>query len=71
MQKETFLGFVPPMMAQSAKEPFDSGDWIFEIKLDGIEPSQPSTLPASLISGRVTACRWSRNSWRFQKRLPG
>src|SRR3979490_3065494 len=35
MQKKTFPDFVPPMMAQSAKEAFDSPDWIFEIKLDG------------------------------------
>ena len=35
MQKKTFPGFVSPMMAQSAKEPFDAPDWIFEIKFDG------------------------------------
>jgi bifunctional non-homologous end joining protein LigD len=33
--KKTFPEFVPPMMAESAKAPFDSPDWIFEIKLDG------------------------------------
>jgi ATP-dependent DNA ligase len=35
MQKKTFPDFVSPMMAQSAMEPFDSPDWIFEIKPDG------------------------------------
>jgi hypothetical protein len=35
MQKKSFPDLVSPMMAQSAKEPFDSPDWIFEIKLDG------------------------------------
>jgi bifunctional non-homologous end joining protein LigD len=35
MAKKTFPTFVPPMMANSAKEPFDSPDWIFELKLDG------------------------------------
>jgi bifunctional non-homologous end joining protein LigD len=35
MPKKTFPGFVPPMTAESAKTPFDSPDWIFEIKLDG------------------------------------
>ena len=35
MPKKTFPDFVPPMMAESAKNPFDSPDWIFEIKLDG------------------------------------
>jgi hypothetical protein len=29
-----FPTFVPPMMAKSTKAPFDSPDWIFEIKLD-------------------------------------
>jgi len=28
---------VPPMMAESAKAPFDSPHWIFEIKLDGYQ----------------------------------
>jgi hypothetical protein len=32
MLKKTFPEFVPPMMAESAKAPFDSPDWIFEIK---------------------------------------
>jgi ATP-dependent DNA ligase len=35
MAKKTFPSFIPPMMANSAKEPFDSPDWIFEVKLDG------------------------------------
>jgi ATP-dependent DNA ligase len=35
MARPTFPDFVPPMMAESAKAPFDSQDWIFEIKLDG------------------------------------
>jgi hypothetical protein len=35
MLKQTFPDFVPPMMAESAKTPFDSPECIFEIKLDG------------------------------------
>jgi ATP-dependent DNA ligase len=35
MPKKTFPTFVPPMMAESAKAPFNDPDWIFEIKLDG------------------------------------
>ena len=35
MPKNTFPDCVPPMMAESANTPFDSPDWIFEIKLDG------------------------------------
>src|SRR5258708_9300602 len=32
--KKSFPVFVPPMTANSVKEPFDSPDWIFEMKLD-------------------------------------
>jgi hypothetical protein len=35
MTKKSLPKFVQPMMAESAKAPFDSTDWIFEIKLDG------------------------------------
>jgi hypothetical protein len=35
MPKNTFLEFVPPMLAESAKSPFDSPDWIFQIKVYG------------------------------------
>ena len=33
--KRTLPEFVPPPKASSVKEPFDSPDWVFEIKLDG------------------------------------
>jgi bifunctional non-homologous end joining protein LigD len=35
MPKKTLPTFVTPMMAKIAEEPFDSPDWIFEVKLDG------------------------------------
>jgi ATP-dependent DNA ligase len=35
MPNQIFPVFVPPVMAESAKTPLDSPDWIFEIKLDG------------------------------------
>jgi ATP-dependent DNA ligase len=35
MAKPTFPTFVPPIMAESTRAPFDSPDWIFEIELDG------------------------------------
>jgi ATP-dependent DNA ligase len=35
MAKKTFPAFVQPMMAKIAEEPFDSSDWIFEVKLVG------------------------------------
>jgi ATP-dependent DNA ligase len=31
-----FSEFVSPMMAESAKAPFDAMDWIFEIKFGGL-----------------------------------
>ncbi len=35
MPKKQLPQFVAPMQASSAKEQFDSPDWIFETKLDG------------------------------------
>jgi ATP-dependent DNA ligase len=35
MTKNVFQTFLPPMMANSVKEPFDSPEWMFELKLDG------------------------------------
>ena len=35
MPKLTFPDFVLPMMAESAKTPFDAPDWFFEVNLDG------------------------------------
>jgi ATP-dependent DNA ligase len=32
--KKTFPALVPPIMAKTVKAPFDSPEWIFEIKLD-------------------------------------
>jgi hypothetical protein len=42
---KTFPAFVPPMMTESAKAPFDSPDWIFEITLDSywVPGSQSAT----------------------------
>src|SRR6516164_8850363 len=35
MAKKTLPDFIPPMKGESARAPFDSPDWIFEIKLGG------------------------------------
>jgi ATP-dependent DNA ligase len=35
MAKKTVPDFVPPLMANRVKEPFDSAEWMFEVKLDG------------------------------------
>src|ERR1700739_1208216 len=63
MQKKTFPTFVPPMMAESAKAPFDAPDWIFEIKLDGYRA--------------ITVCDaagkphlWSRNGLPLEAKFP-
>ena len=62
MPKKNFPTFVPPMMAESAKAPFDSPDWIFEIKLDGYRAITVFDAAGNRTSGRETACRWKRNS---------
>jgi hypothetical protein len=46
------------MMPGSAKAPFDSPDWIFEIKLDGYRAITVFDSAGSLTSGRGTgSCR--------------
>jgi hypothetical protein len=67
MPKKTFPAFVPPMMAESAKAPFDSPDWIFEIKLDGYRA-------ITVFDSAGKPHLWSRNglpleaSWKSRKR---
>jgi bifunctional non-homologous end joining protein LigD len=63
MPKETFPDFVPPMMAQSAKEPFDSVDWIFEIKLDGYR-----AITVFDAAGKPHV--WSRNALPLEQKFP-
>jgi hypothetical protein len=63
MTKKTLPTFVPPMMAESAKTPFDSPDWIFEIKLDGYR----------VITVFDTAGKphlWSRNGLPLEGKFP-
>ena len=63
MAKKTFPTFVPPMMAESAKAPFDAPDWIFEIKLDGYRA----------ITVFDSACKphlWSRNGLSLEPKFP-
>ena len=63
MQKKTFPDFVSPMMAQSAKEPFDSPDWIFEIKLDGYR-----AITVFDVAGKPHL--WSRNGLPLEQKFP-
>jgi hypothetical protein len=51
------------MMAQSAKEPFDSPDWIFEIKLDGYR-----AVTVFDVAGKPHL--WSRNGLSLEQKFP-
>jgi hypothetical protein len=68
MAKPTFPDFLPPMMAESAKAPFDAPDWIFEIKLDGYRAITVSILPVNRTFGREMAWHWKRNFPPLQPR---
>src|ERR1700693_4941309 len=63
MAKKTFPTFVPPMMANSVKEPFDSPDWIFEVKLDGYRG-----IAVFDVAGKPHL--WSRNGLPLEQKFP-
>src|SRR5260221_10103290 len=63
MPKKTFPAFVPPMMAESAKAPFDSPDWIFEIKLDGYRA-------ITVFDSAGNPHLWSRNGLPLEAKFP-
>ena len=63
MAKKTFPEFVPPMMAESAKKPFDSPDWIFEIKLDGYRA-------ITVFDDAGKPHLWSRNGLSLEGKFP-
>jgi bifunctional non-homologous end joining protein LigD len=63
MSKKMLPEFVPPMMADSAKAPFDSPDWIFEIKLDGYR-----AITVFNAAGRPHL--WSRNGLALEAKFP-
>jgi bifunctional non-homologous end joining protein LigD len=63
MPKKIFPAFVPPMMAESAKTPFDSPDWIFEIKLDGYRA-------ITVFDSAGKAHLWSRNGLPLETKFP-
>src|ERR1700760_1257336 len=56
--------FVPPMMAESTKTPFDSPDWIFEIKLDGYRA-------VTIFDPAGKPHLWSRNGLALEAKFPG
>jgi bifunctional non-homologous end joining protein LigD len=51
------------MMAQSAKVPFDSPDWIFEIKLDGYRA-------ITVFDAAGKPHLWSRNGLPLEQKFP-
>lgn len=63
MAKKTFPEFVPPMMAESAKAPFDSPDFIFEIKLDGYRA-------ITVFDATGLPHLWSRNGLPLEQKFP-
>jgi ATP-dependent DNA ligase len=63
MPKKAFPEFVPPMMAESAKQPFDSPDWIFEIKLDGYRA-------ITVFDDAGKPHLWSRNGLPLEQKFP-
>jgi ATP-dependent DNA ligase len=63
MPKKTLPTFVPPMMAKIAEEPFDSPDWIFEVKLDGYRG-------IAIFDAAGKRHLWSRNGLPLEKKFP-
>src|ERR1700726_1819822 len=63
MAKKTLPAFVPPMMAESAKAPFDAPDWIFEIKLDGYRA-------ITVFDSAGKPHLWSRNGLALEAKFP-
>ena len=63
MPKTAFPTFLPPMMAESAKAPFDSPDWIFEIKLDGYRA-------ITVFDAAGNPHLWSRNGLPLEAKFP-
>src|ERR1700751_5864097 len=63
MPKKTFPDFVPPMMAESTKAPFDSPDWIFEIKLDDYRA-------ITVFDSAGNPHLWSRNGLALEAKFP-
>jgi bifunctional non-homologous end joining protein LigD len=58
-----FPKFLSPMMAESAKAPFDSPDWIFEIKLDGYRA-------ITVFDSAGKPHLWSRNGLPLEAKFP-
>jgi bifunctional non-homologous end joining protein LigD len=63
MPKPIFPDFVAPMMAETSKAPFDSPDWIFEIKPDGYRA-------ITVFDATGKPHLWSRNGLPLEAKFP-
>src|ERR1700756_539246 len=63
MQEAKLPSFIPPMMAKIAEAPFDSPDWIFEVKLDGYRG-------IAVFDAAGQPHLWSRNGLPLEKKFP-
>jgi bifunctional non-homologous end joining protein LigD len=63
MPKKTLPTFVSPMMAKIAEEPFDSPDWVLEVKLDGYPG-------IAVFDAAGKPHLWSRNGLPLEKKFP-
>jgi bifunctional non-homologous end joining protein LigD len=63
MPEKPLAQFVAPMQALSAKESFDSRDWIFETKLDGFRA-------IAVIDSAGKVRLWSRNRSPLEPKFP-
>jgi bifunctional non-homologous end joining protein LigD len=70
MPKRNFPDFVPPMMAKIDEQPFDSPDWIFEVKLDGYRGIAVFDATGNRTSGPETDYRSRKSSRRSQRLFP-
>jgi hypothetical protein len=61
--KRPFPQIIEPMMASLIKDPFDSPDWIFEIKMDGYRA-------IAVIDSAGKARIWSRNRLPLEPKFP-
>jgi hypothetical protein len=61
--RKYFPTFLPPMMANSVKEPFDSPDWIFEVKLHGYRG-------IAVFDAAGMPHLWSRNGLPLEQKFP-
>src|ERR1700746_4074134 len=63
MAKPTFPAFFPPIVREAQRAPFESKDWIFEIKLDGYRA-------ITVFDSAGKPHLWSRNGLSLEAKFP-